>query len=660
MPIPPANNFYTGLVDYVLIEGFNSTNALIGNIDGFVYNNSYIIKNVTTKGLPWYKATVFYNYVGVPLNNYFDNDYFSNLTTPSNNRIGFYIYGTNGILANFNGSKTVNYTNGYYSFAYNLKYPYFITTTNALYTNYSIGYIPQICPSYHLYTVKSVYPNAVNLTVFGLTTASVKTATSNYTLYSGLGSGNYLMLGNGYGIYSNAMIFNAMQTWSVIPDVFCQRSQYIDYFYYGNVLAYNGLFPQIFYSIIPAYTTNAVFSNVINYNVIPNNPTNVNYTYAITVNDIQWTYSLTTIANFTQLDTPYTYNFYSDTVRDLILTFPYEYQMGDSCTNLNLYSGKSPIPFYLYNCSNSDVTLLVSNLALNGDNFNSLVVKYGTTVNIGGYSNSTVRDNWLIGQGSNYVVTSNAVPYIITLNAPLNIGSNIILSSVAGAGNTGIFNKQGLIGVGSPLGTLYNGIAQNDQTFLVTDPSLAGITTYDLAMADGSGGFQVLSNATLEGSPHVTFYHAIYLDLINGERAVTAKLATNCPSSVCTVSAPQIISQNATKLPQSNSTPNVTQLVTNTTFSNNAYNSMLVNLKLTGNIKVSGISVPSSDVFLTLLIVSMILIIGGAMANSTAPLIFGFIMLWLVGIFTVSLLVLAIFVTVIYLVFYVAHRAWIS
>lgn len=307
---------------------------------------------------------------------------------------------------------------------------------------------------YNLSTLGGIFTKPFVLGISQVST-NPNTIFNSITQYDGIGTEYYLSTKS----FNSVIGENTVSNTTYIYNSIASKGLHQNLFSAGGYLniSSNVIYNSITYFILPAFTTNYLISNIIPNNNVANsfnincfitmqgiqNPCSFTYKTQIFIN---WSYNFTTYAYPTNYITnniiTNTLIFGKNDVSYAILNISHPnniFNFGSNCDHIYLadynYSthiSYGAIPFWPLNCTNDRSILLIGNITIStpdsagGYIFNSFYI-YSDSINpLSNQFNSILFNKWQI-KGNNIIGDSANTPFIVLLDQPLNLPSNIII-----------------------------------------------------------------------------------------------------------------------------------------------------------------------------------------------------------------------------------------
>ena len=366
----PTNGLYSGLWQSMIISAYNST-SFVGNVTFMPFHSGVLVGNRTINGAAysclsvWYQPALiltnsrYYSAESaaiksiVQINNSYDNLAQIQLYNASIlNSVTSFVTGG----ASYATKTTINFNlkNG-------IPY-YFLSNTGA--DNFSLSFYPSIFGKYQLTQIGTTVNITAPDTFFSTSKTGTAASSANSTI--NLNNPYSIFASNNLILYSNGTIRNNTGYSSSLGGLFLSSSEYSLIVYAPNAIAFSG-YPLAKYYLIPAYSSDVVTTGgtlVIN-PVIQPQTYSFSWRYSENISNINWTTEFTTLANYSHpnraqiilIKTPY-----------LMLNLTHYTQYG-SCAHppqLELIAQLSnvTIPYAVHSCTNSTLSLIVSNTTI--------------------------------------------------------------------------------------------------------------------------------------------------------------------------------------------------------------------------------------------------------------------------------------------------------
>lgn len=255
--------------------------------------------------------------------------------------------------------------------------------------------------------------------------------------------------------------------------------------------------------ILPAFSTNYTITTPIENDTLvysngcaedPSRPGwYCDFTQRETVENVSWNYTLKTNALPSNVGNLSIVNYTN--IGYALLKIPAKNAFGIGCRNIYLHglqNYEGAISFYTYACTSNYTWLLIPNKTVNNYAFSSFYLYFDSVQNIGGFSNKAILHNWQFATGNIFGEPYNAMPFIINLSSPFNIGSYVQVSSttyIAGNSFDTFISTGSTYTWGTELFTLNERSNANDRQMLITN--------YTIYLPRCAGGPQYHSEAQL-------------------------------------------------------------------------------------------------------------------------------------------------------------------
>ena len=437
---------YNSNVNYVLVSLNSSiTNSQTYNIRGYSTQgldvgavnysivNSYggvtriLMPNKTTDGIVWKLATIFYNPIS------------PHKATIEGTLIPIKRIVTQTSPFNPTYKREFNISTGYQigtRLDYKTSKFVVLASSDLSYENMSISFTPEVFSRFYILPANSFY---ILKSEGILTSANVISESLNSDNARNLF--NQLVLPNTTPNYEGFFDLGGLQAFSLRTENMSMSSstgnltnsttsiKYTNGFYWDS--GFNELKVKIYTNssleidVLPAFTNNYTLGS-IGTNLDAHSPL-TSFKYYIPITNITWVYNYTTKALTSHLGTNQIISYGAGRVGFAIINLTKRADMGLYCDHIYIVDenvSRGSIPYYVDNCTTSKVSLVIPNTtSFNYTNINSIRVYYGAYT---GVSSSVVYNDWILGSGSKFNVTyTNNVPYLVTLNLPLNLNSKI-------------------------------------------------------------------------------------------------------------------------------------------------------------------------------------------------------------------------------------------
>jgi hypothetical protein len=687
-------NFTSAMGDpaYFLIQGFRNTSkgyVFVGNITTIVVNrynggSTIMIPNTTKTGSTWDFVSVFYNPVQIPIS----TNYLSSFVITTRGDIG-----GNALTFGFNTSAmdtdwVVLASNSTFGERFNLTFltdsytKYTLFTTSNTYVLQSIG-TPILSPT-TLTTGLNLYSANANA-IYGTTPTNFEAYFSilepnNQPSLSGRGD-QFLS----EGMYANAYngIIFGLSTNSIAHGIFCLFGCSSLSF---NITTAN----SITFTVIPAFTRNYTVSEPY-YNHYANS-TYVcsgwgwycDFQYRIPISNITWNANFTTHAmpknvHGSGLGNASIVNFTH--VGYMMLTLPYYTYMGKDCQQVYMRNNTANgtfdggvLPYTLMSCDPSGAVFLVWNKTLGGIvNPKAFYVYINSTSEANGFSNVSIKNRWFIGSGSRFNVSYANAPFFVNFTVPVNFNSSIQFvpyeSGYGGwdgsyIGYNAVTGRE-YYGTGNRFNPYSYGVTElySDTLWVIGSPQHYVVSGAQSVFSDSETG---IAGTFLFPLPPIPYYSMTFSNLtasvydpttISGAHGFPVNMMFNLTTplvatvyhefsqcsyfsskSACTIGqAEQYVSQVKSCM-----TCNKTLNLTHTTTIGYTNSTIMLN--------VGGVAVNS--LLAAIIVLISLFVLGFSIhANEGFGVIAGIVMLWVIGIWQIPLLVMAVIVTAIILVY---------
>jgi hypothetical protein len=480
----------------------------------------------------------------------------------------------------------------------------------------------------------------------------------------------------------NNSIYNTTNSNTINYGIFFNTHQYTANFKYNNIFYYSA-YPALTYTLIPAYTTNySITMNGLISNIVvpkfPYKPCPINnisgwykdFNYRMLVNVTNWNYTLAGVKKITIQNVPY-----------LIFTMPHYKEMGNNCQYIyfNAYDNitnitQGYIPFAINSCNSSTASFVLNYQTNESKTYSSFYIYIESRSNNTIYNNQTIFNNF--EQLYNSPSIGNSIPikdYIVHFDNGLSPYTSLNISGYLGG--VPFLNLSGRLMNDLPyISNYFNWINGStiDKTFLIL-PNLADCGPScleskidsngvygDILYGNGGGGHANLQNLTTSSShglgPGVQAATSLKLSLTNTNATFRQPYTTNYTTNAnnptlwtkymgCII--PKTSNQSVIILPTTPNSP-INSLIGNNLYQKNTA-TILSTLGLNKQMNLGTFNIPIT--YLIIMVIFGIIMLFGIFANEHIIMIVGVIAFWILGIFNIQALYIAIIISIIVAVY---------